>query len=177
MGLDSRHRSHCSDNVYGQRHWHHWLFGENTVNLDATKSDDIRKLFGKGTDRSFASTTGNLPPCLQCRAASPPTSPSGSAAETDLQIKGFYIMMTSWKEAQGCLPLPIPWDSSIPTQSPLRHTNPTNYPAPTPFPPLPPPTKEWGQWGSSSSPEAQGAEGAEERGKNRPHREATNPVV
>lgn len=151
VGLDSRHRCPCSDSVHGQCHWHHWFFGENTVNLDATKSYNITKLFGKGTDRSFASTQPEIF-LAALSTTSPPTSPSGSAAETSLQIKGFYAMMARWKAAQGCLPLPIPRSSSIPTQSPPRHTDLTNYPASTPFPPLPPCITEWGPWASSSSP-------------------------
>lgn len=178
VGLDSRHRCPCSDNVHGQCHWHHWFFGETTVNLDATKSHNITKLLGKGTHRSFASTQEEISlPALS--TTSPPTSPSGSAAETSLQIKGFYAMMASWKAAQGCLPLPIPRSSSIPTQSPLRHTDLTNYllPQTIHFPLCFPPPKSGVSGAAAPHPEAQRAEGGAERGMNRPHSEATNPVI
>lgn len=78
--------------------------------------------------------------------------------QTNLQIKSFCTMMVCCKAAQGCLPLPIPRGSSIPTQSPLRPADPTDKPAPAPSPPLPPPQlqKNGGQQGSSSPPQGMG---------------------
>lgn len=157
VGLDSGHRCPASWlclHIYianGQCHLH-FIF---LVNLDATSSHDITKLFGKGADGSFAVTQleGSLPTLTTTLPLLLPASPFDSAAETNLQIKGSYTTVACCKAAQGYLPLSIPSSSSIPAQSPLSLTNPTDQPPPAPhFLLCLPPLKEWGQQGSSSPP-------------------------
>lgn len=149
--MDSRHRCPATWlclHIYianGQCH-RHFFFGGSTVNLDATRSHDIIKLFGKGAHGSFAATQleGSLPTLTTTLPPHLPASPSDSAAETNLQIKGSYTTMACCKAPQGYLPLSIPRGSYIPAQSPLSLTNPTDQSGPSPFPPLPPsPRRVW----------------------------------